>query len=95
MQEVVSRIDRLGQAVMIGDAVRVVQIDIGPEVEDDEREMFECMVGSTCEIERFDAAGLAWVTMWWATGDGSATTSVGLAPDQIEKVSPVPLCPAK
>lgn len=95
MQELASRTDRLGQAVKVGDVVRVLQVDVGPDVEDDEREMFEYMVGSTCEIERFDAAGLAWVTMWWATGDGSATTSVGLAPVQIEKVIPVPLCPAK
>lgn len=60
--------------------------EVGPEVEDGAREMFEFMIGSTCEIEHFDAAGRAWVTMWWLTGDGNATTSVGLAPHQMERV---------
>ena len=88
MQAVLSPTDRLGQAVQVGDAVRVVQIDIGPDVEDDEREMFDYMRGAICEIERFAAAGLAWVTMWWNTDDGTATTSLGLRSHQMEKVAP-------
>lgn len=89
MQEVVNHTDRLGQAVNVGDEVRVLAVDVGPDMEDDEREMFEFMIGATCEIERFDAAGRAWVTMWWNTPDGNATTSVGLASHQMEKVAPV------
>ncbi len=87
MEATLSRTDRLGEAVKVGDEVRVVQIEIGPDVEDDEREMFECMIGATCEIERFDDAGRAWVTMWWITGEGNATTSVGLEPHQMEKIT--------
>lgn len=88
MQAVLNHTDRFGQAVRVGDEVRVVAVDIDPDVDDEDREMFEFMVGSTCEIERFDEAGLAWVTMWWITLDGNATTSVGLAPHQVEKVAP-------
>lgn len=83
-----NRTDHLGQAVQVGDEVRILHIDLGPDMEDDEREMFECMLGSTSLIDRFDADGLAWVTMWWITGEGNATTSVGLAPHQMEKVGP-------
>ena len=89
MQEEVSHTDRNGKAVQIGDEVRIVQVSIAPDVEDDEREMFEYMVGATSEIERFDEAGRAWVTMWWNTDDGTATTSIGLAPHQMEKKAPV------
>jgi hypothetical protein len=81
-------VDRHGQPVHIGDEVRILQVDLDPDMDEEEREMFEFMVGATCEIERFDPAGLAWVTMWWTTGDGNATTSLGLAPHQMEKVTP-------
>jgi hypothetical protein len=86
MQEVLCHTDRLGQAVKVGDEVRIVQVDVGPDVADDEREMFEYMIGAISEIERFDAAGRAWVTMWWNTDEGTATTSVGLSSPQMEKV---------
>jgi hypothetical protein len=89
MQEEVSHTDRLGQAVKIGDEVRILQVTIAPDVEDDEREMFEYMVGAISEIERFDEAGRAWVTMWWNTDEGTATTSIGLTPQQMEKKAPV------
>lgn len=86
MQETAIHTDRLGQAVEVGDEVRVLHVSIDPDIDDDEREMFEFMIGSTCEVERFDEAGRAWVTMWWSTGDGNATTSIGLAPFQMERV---------
>lgn len=89
MQEEIKHTDRHGQAVKIGDEVRIVQVTIAPDVEDDEREMFEYMVGATSEIERFDEAGRAWVSMWWNTDEGTATTSIGLAPHQMEKKSSV------
>lgn len=78
--------DRHGQPIAVGDEIRVINIDIGADIDDDEREMFEFMIGSVCEIERFDADGRAWVTMWWSTGDGNATTSVGLAARDLERV---------
>ena len=88
MQETTSHTDRLGNALKVGDEVRVLHVDIGPKVEDDEREMFEFMVGATCAIERFDEEGRAWVTMWWwLNGEGSASTSIGLAPHQMDKVA--------
>jgi hypothetical protein len=90
MQTTSSHTDRLGHSVQIGDQVRIVAVDIDPDIDDEDRDMFEHMVGSTCEIERFDEQDLAWVTMWWATLDGNLTTSVGLAPHQMEKVAPVP-----
>lgn len=90
MEETARHKDHLGSALKVGDEVRVLHVDIGPEVEDDEREMFEFMVGATCAIERFDEEGRAWVTMWWwLNGEGSASTSIGLAPHQMEKWAPV------
>ena len=90
MQAVLSHQDRLGNELKVGDEIRVLQVDIGPDVEDDEREMFEFMVGATCAIEYFDEFGRAWVTMWWwLNGEGSASTSIGLKPHQMEKVAPV------
>jgi hypothetical protein len=56
-------------------------------MDDDEREMVEYMVGSICEVDRIDARGRAWVTMWWSCGDGTAATSVGLAANEMERVA--------
>jgi hypothetical protein len=79
--------DRRGRPVAVGDMVRVLQVSPGPDMDDDEREMVEFMVGSICEVERIDAAGRAWVTMWWSCGDGTAASSVGLAAEEMEKVA--------
>jgi len=90
MPETPSHADHLGNELKVGDEIRILQVDIGPDVEDDEREMFEFMVGATCAIEYFDELGRAWVTMWWwLNGEGSASTSIGLTPQQMEKVAPV------
>ena len=45
------------------------------------------MIGSSCEVERIDADGAAWVVVWWSCSDGSVTTQVGLYPHQMEKVT--------
>ncbi|MBR0565022.1 hypothetical protein J5J83_02685 [Azoarcus sp. L1K30] len=87
MPELASHTDKHGHAVAIGDEVRILSIRMDPDIDDDEREMFEFMRGSICEIERFDAEGRAWVSMWWSTGEGNATTSVGLAPNEMERVT--------
>lgn len=79
--------DRRGQPVAVGDMVKVLHVSPGPDMEDDEREMVEFMVGSICEVERIDALGRAWVSMWWSCGDGTAASSVGLAAEEMEKVA--------
>jgi hypothetical protein len=79
--------DKQGRPVAVGDMVKVLGVSPGPDLEDDEREMIEFMIGSICEVERIDAAGRAWVSMWWSCGDGSAATSVGLAANEMEKVA--------
>ncbi len=63
-------------------------------MDEDDRDMIEFMVGSICEVDRIDAAGQAWVRMWWSCTDGVATSSVALAGDQIERVSAASLSPA-
>ncbi|MCK9261440.1 MAG: hypothetical protein M0P63_16970 [Azoarcus sp.] len=87
MHEVASPTDRHGNPVEIGDEVRILSISMDSDIDDDEREMFEFMLGAICEIERFDADGRAWVSMWWSTGEGNATTSVGLATHEMERVT--------
>jgi hypothetical protein len=79
--------DKRGRPVVVGDMVRVLAVSPDPDMDDDEREMIEFMVGSICEVERIDPAGRAWVTMWWSCGDGTATSSVGLAAREMEKVA--------
>lgn len=91
MGEMVEVADRSGQWVRVGDMVRVLAVSPGADLDDDEREMIELMVGSICEVERIDHAGRAWVTMWWSCGDGTAATSVGLAPGEMEKVATPPV----
>jgi hypothetical protein len=78
--------DRQGRPVAVGDRVKVLGVSLGADLDDDEREMIEFMIGSVCEVERIDAAGRAWVSMWWSCGDGSAATSVGLAAGEMEKM---------
>ncbi|MEW5787429.1 MAG: hypothetical protein AB1899_06205 [Pseudomonadota bacterium] len=77
-----------GQTLKVGDEVRILRLDIDPDMDEEDQEMFEFMLGAVCAIDRFDADGLAWVSMWWITGDGNATTSVGLTAEQMEKVVP-------
>lgn len=79
--------DKHGQAVAVGDQVRVLGVSPDPDMDDDEREMIEYMVGSICEVERIDGRGRAWVSMWWSCGDGTAATSVGLAANEMERVA--------
>lgn len=81
-----SHADKHGNPLAVGDEVRVLHVTLDPEMEDDEREMFEFMKGSICEIERFDAQGRAWVTMWWSCTDGNATTSLALEGYEMERV---------
>lgn len=78
--------DAKGFAVQPGDRVRILSIVPGPGMEDDDVDMIEFMIGSICEIDRVDGDGHAWVTMWWSCADGVATSTVALAPHQMERV---------
>jgi hypothetical protein len=80
-------LDKLGKPVQAGDYVRVLAITPDPDMDEDDVDMVDFMIGSICEIDRVDAAGLVWVTMWWNCGEGTATSSVGLARHEFEKVN--------
>ncbi len=78
--------DQSGQPVGPGDQVRILDISPDPDMDEEERELFLEMVGSVCEVERVDEAGCAWVTVWWATSEGSIATSAALEPAQMQKM---------
>lgn len=80
-------LDRRGQPVAPGDAVRILAVSVDPDVDDDDRDMFMDMIGATCEVERIDPDGAAWVAIWWNGFDGPLLTTVGLMPHQMEKVA--------
>ena len=79
--------DKFGQPVGPGDQVRILGVSPDPEMDEEDLELFMEMVGSVCEVERVDEAGYAWVTVWWATSEGSITTTTALSPGQMQKVS--------
>lgn len=83
----VTTIDRHGQPVATGDRVKILAISPDPEMDDDDLDMFNDMIGSTCEVERIDADGAAWVAIWWNGFEGPLLTSVGLTPGQMEKAA--------
>lgn len=80
-------LDCSGQTVAPGDSVRVLAITPDPDLDEDDLEMFMDMVGSTCEVERIDADGSAWVAVWWNGCEGTLMTLVGLEPQQMAKVA--------
>lgn len=80
-------IDHKGQIVAPGDQVRILGISPDPGLDEDDLDMFMDMIGSTCDIERIDADGTAWVAIWWNGGEGTLMTQAGLAPEQMEKVT--------
>jgi hypothetical protein len=80
-------VDRHGNAVQLGDRVRILAVSPDPDMDEDDLDMFNDMIGSTCEVERIDSEGAAWVAIWWNGFDGPLLTSVGLAPGQMEKAA--------
>jgi hypothetical protein len=86
MNAVATLNDARGAPVAAGDQVRILAVSPDPDMDEDDREMIEFMIGSVCEVDRIDAAGQAWVTMWWSCADGVATSSVALEGEQIERV---------
>jgi len=83
----VTTFDHHGQPVVTGDRVKILAISPDPEMDDDDLDMFNDMIGSTCEVERIDADGAAWVAIWWNGFEGPLLTSVGLTPGQMEKAA--------
>ncbi|MGB4467414.1 MULTISPECIES: hypothetical protein [Pseudomonadota] len=78
--------DKFGQPVGPGDQVRILGISPDPDMDEEDLELFLEMVGSICEVERVDEAGYAWVTLWWATSEGSITTTTALNTQEMQKV---------
>ena len=78
--------DRHGFAVTPGDLVRILAVTPDPGMDEDELDLILDMVGTTCEVERIDPQGLAWVSVWWNDYGSTFTTSVGLTAEQLEKV---------
>ncbi len=89
MPSLPSTLDAKGIAVQAGDSIRILAVTLPPDMDDDDRDMIDYMIGSVCEIDKVDTEGLAWVTMWWSCTDGVATSTVALSPQQMEKVEPV------
>jgi len=82
---VTTTVDREGEVIAIGDLVQILGVTPDPDMDEDDLDMFMEMIGSTCEVEAIDDDGLAWVTVWWNTVDGSLTTTVGLEPRQMRR----------
>jgi len=80
-------VDRHGNPITLGDRVRILAVSPDPDMDEDDLDMFNDMIGSTCEVERIDSEGAAWVAIWWNGFDGPLLTSVGLAPGQMEKAA--------
>lgn len=87
MNKMPATVDRQGLPVVLGDMVRVLGVTTDPEMDDDVRDMFNDMIGSTCLVERIDADGAAWVAIWWNGFEGPLLTSVGLMPGQMDKLA--------
>jgi len=80
-------VDCRGNPVAPGDLVRILDIPPDPDMDDDDADLFNDMIGSTCVVEHLDADGAAWVAIWWNACDGPLLTSVGLLPAQMEKAA--------
>lgn len=78
-------LDCKGHPVAIGDKIRILEVTPDPDMDEDDADMFVNMVGSTCEVERIDPDGSAWVAVWWSHFDGPMLTSVALDPAQMER----------
>jgi hypothetical protein len=78
--------DRHGQAVVPGDLIRVLDVTPDPEMDEDDLDLILDMVGTTCEVERIDEQGLAWVSVWWNDYGSTFSTSVALTSAQLEKI---------
>jgi hypothetical protein len=80
-------LDCKGRTVAAGDRIRILDITPDPELDEDDLDLFMDMIGATCDVERIDADGAAWVAVWWNCSEGNLLTQVGLYPRQMEKVA--------
>lgn len=87
MNSTATTLDRNGHPLASGDRVRILDITPDPDMDEDDLDMFMDMIGSTCDIERIDADGAAWVAIWWNGCEGTVMTMVGLMPRQMEKAA--------
>lgn len=87
MSALSSTLDCHGQPIFVGDWIHILDITPDPDMDEDDLEMFQDMIGSDCEVERIDATGSAWVAVWWSAYDGPLQTTVILSPGQMEKAS--------
>ena len=84
----VSVTDKNGQPVKVGDHVRILSVSPDVDMDEDELDMILFMVGAISEVEKIDAEGRAWVTMWWNCTETTAVSSIGLLPHEMEWVPP-------
>ena len=83
----VTTIDRHGQPVVTGDRVKILAISPDLEMDDDDLDMFNDMIGSTCEVER-SRVGAGGGGPWWGNGlEGPLLTTAALTPGQMEKAA--------
>ena len=82
-----STIDCRGRTVSTGDRVRILDITPDFALDEDDLDRFMDMLGATCNVERIDADGAAWVAIWWNGDEGTILTQLGLAPRQMQKVA--------
>ena len=83
--EFVTDID--GAKVRLGDIVRVLAIASSIELEKDEVEKVNSMVGEEFEVDEIDEYGCAWVTKWWRTTENeSEAHGISLTSQQMKLV---------
>lgn len=80
--------DKDGKAVSVGTHVRVLVVPpLDPDLEDEEVERVNSMLGEVFEVYEVDAYGRAWVEKWWCSGSGSSMShSLALESNEMERV---------
>ncbi len=81
--------DCRGRPVVVGDEVKILDINPDPDLDEDQLDMFMAMIGATCAVERIDADGTGWVAVWWNGDEGTQLTLVGLTPMQMDRADEV------
>ena len=83
----VTTIDRHGQPVVTGDRVKILAISPDLEMDDDDLDMFNDMIGSTCEVERIDAEGRGGLGEERNGSGGRQRPRAGRTPGKMEKAA--------
>jgi len=85
--ERVRTVDRLGQTVLVGARVRVLEIPeaLMRDVPADEQQDLQSMLGEVFAVYEIDDYGTAWVEKSWPADDGGQHShSLGLDPHEME-----------